>query len=156
VELATDWDAFLDDRIAESDQHHHASGGWLHWIRQRLSGFSEPAFEPVLLSADITGDHVLLTRQDGCWCITGLIDFGDAMMGHPHYEFIAPFVCFTFGSPHLTWQLVASYGLAFTRDLADRLTTYCLLHRYARLDDFLECYHVEDGREFWRALWGDL
>jgi hygromycin-B 7''-O-kinase len=156
AELATDWDAFLRERIARCDSHHSAPEPWRSWIRERVEGFSEPPFDPVLLSADITDDHVLLGVQEGRWRITGLIDFGDAMMGHPHYEFVASLGCYTFGQPELSRGLVEAYGLALTPELAERLTTYCLLHKFARLEDFLQRCPVGDGPGFWRALWGDL
>ena len=156
-ELATDWNALLAERIAQSDAHHAEAGDpWRAWVRERLTGFSEPPFEPVLLNADLTEDHLLLSEQNGTWRITGLIDFGDATMGHPHYEFIAPLSFYTFGQPALSRTLVEAYGLRLTADLAERLTTYGLLHKYARLVDFLERHPVPDGAGFRRALWGDL
>ncbi|MFN2245353.1 MAG: hypothetical protein ACK2U2_23895, partial [Anaerolineae bacterium] len=83
-------------------------------------------------------------------------DFGDAMMGHPHYEFVAPLMCLTIGEPSLSRVLVESYGLEFSPALADRLTTYCLLHQYGRLADILERHPASDGEDLVRAMWGDL
>ena len=156
AELATDWNGFLQERIARCDEHHGAEEGWGAWIRERVVGFSEPPFDPVLLSADATDEHILLTERGGRWRITGLIDFGDAMMGHPHYEFIAPLACHTFGHPELSRALIESYGLELTPQLAERLTTYCLLHKFARLKDFLRGRPFQEGAGLYRALWGDL
>jgi hygromycin-B 7''-O-kinase len=44
---------------------------------------------PVLIHADITVDHVLLQKDDLGWRITGLIDWGDALVGDPTYELLA-------------------------------------------------------------------
>jgi hygromycin-B 7''-O-kinase len=43
----------------------------------------------VLLNGDVTEDHVLVERQDGTWRVSGLIDFGDALIGPAEYEWIA-------------------------------------------------------------------
>jgi hygromycin-B 7''-O-kinase len=155
-ELATDWDRFLGKRIDHWEDHHRPVGAWRDWIRERLSGFYEPAFTPVLLNADITDEHVLVVHRGGQWQFSGVIDFGDAMMGHPHYEFVAPLVCLTLGEPSLSRALVESYGLEPTAALAGRLTTYCLLHQYGRLADILERYPASDGDDLVRAMWGDL
>jgi hygromycin-B 7''-O-kinase len=43
----------------------------------------------VLLNGDVTQDHVLVERQAGIWRVSGLIDFGDALIGPAEYEWIA-------------------------------------------------------------------
>ena len=155
-ELHTDWDRFLAERVERWEKHHRAEGAWRDWIRGRVANFHEPSFAPVLLNADITDEHVLVVHRDGHWRFSGVIDFGDAMMGHPHYEFVAPLVCLTIGEPSLSRTLAESYGLALTPALADRLTTYCLLHKYGRLADILERCQASNGDELHRAMWGNL
>ena len=153
-ELAVDWEAFIRERIAGCPGHHAVDKSWGPWIEERLGGFSEPPFVPALINADLTEDHVLLAERDGRWAISGLIDFGDAMMGHPHYDFIAPFSFYTFGQPFLSRALVEAYGMELKSELEERMTTYCLLHKYGRLADFLDRFAAKDGDDFCRALWG--
>ncbi len=129
-ELAVDWDNFIGERIAACDHHHRAEEPWRSWIHGQLDGFTEPPFTPVLLSADITEDHLLLSQDQDQWLITGFIDFGDAMMGHPYYDFIAPLAFYCFGEPDLSYVLLDAYGLEPTDQTTRRLTTYCLLHRF--------------------------
>jgi len=155
-ELETDWAQFLAERVEQWEEHHQPGEGWRGWIRERVCDFHEPPFTPVLLNADITDEHVLVEHRDGQWRFCGVIDFGDAMMGHPHYEFVAPLMCLTVGEPTLSRTLVESYGLDLTPALADRLTTYCLLHKFGRLSDILARCPVSNGLELHRALWGDL
>jgi hygromycin-B 7''-O-kinase len=154
AELALDWDVFLGERISGAEEFHAAIEPWHGWIRERLTDFHEPPFSPVLLHADITADHVLLSRTAQEWRITGLIDFGDAMMGHPFYEFIAPLAFYCFGDPPVSRALLEGYGLDLTPEVTDRLTTYCLLHKFGRIGVFLARHAVEDGAAFHRALWG--
>ncbi len=152
-ELRIDWDAFLGERIAGAESFHSAGEPWGAWIRLRLAGFREGPFTPALLHADITADHVLLSRSDPGWRITGLIDFGDAMMGHPFYEFIAPLAFYCFGHPAASRALLEGYGLDATPENTDRLTTYCLLHKFGRIGVFLARHPAADGEAFHRALW---
>ena len=78
------------------------------------------------------------------------------MMGHPYYEFVAPLTYYTLGRPHLSRLLLEAYGLEVTPERAQRLTTYCFLHRFGRLPDYLARYPMVDGPAFHRALWGDI
>ena len=154
-ELAVDWDTFLAARIAACPEHHEVEGPWRDWIAARVDGFGEPPFDPSLINADITEDHLLLIERNGRWTISGLIDFGDAMMGHPYYDFIAPLAFYTYGEPTLSRALVEAYGIELTPEVRERMTTYCLLHKYGRLADFLKRHPVSDGNEFDQAMWGD-
>lgn len=68
----------------------------------------------------------------------------------------APLAFYTFGHPELSRVLLEAYGLELTPDVAGELTTWCLLHEFGRLRDFLERCPVADGPAFHRALWGNL
>jgi hygromycin-B 7''-O-kinase len=108
----------------------------------------------VTLNADLTSDHVLLEKRDGQWRISGIIDFGDAMAGHPLYEFAAPVLCFASGDPALARALVESYGESLTADLAHQILAWCLLHKYIRIADLLERMRLDDPESLSQALWG--
>jgi hygromycin-B 7''-O-kinase len=156
AQLATDWEAFLEARLSRWVERHDPSEPWTSWLAERLDRFTEPPFEPILLHADITNDNLLLSESGSRWRISGFIDFGDAMMGHPYYEFVAPLTYYTLGRPQLSRLLLESYGLELTPERAQRLTTYCFLHRFGRLSDYLARYPMADGPSFHRALWGDI
>ena len=156
AQLATDWHAFLEERLSLWQEHHKPAEPWTSWLAERLDHFAEPPFEPVLLHADITEDNLLLSKSGSRWRISGFIDFGDAMMGHPYYEFITPLTFYTLGRPQLSRLLLDSYGLELTPERARRLTTYCFLHRFGRLSDYLAHYPMADGPAFHQALWGNI
>lgn len=153
--LGGDWNVFLQERLQNAEEHHDAPPPWRAWINRRLDGFAPTPRAHVLLSADITEDHLLLSEENGRWRVSGFIDFGDARMGHPFYEFIAPLAFYTVGTPELSRLLVESYGLDFSADLAEELTTWCLLHEFGRLRDFTDKAGIESPEELCRALWGD-
>lgn len=52
----------------------------------RLYAFSS---QPHLIHADLTRDHLLGSVKQGRWALTGVIDFGDAMLGGLDYELAA-------------------------------------------------------------------
>jgi hygromycin-B 7''-O-kinase len=151
---APDWGRFMEERIGRALEHHAARGEWAAWLQRRLEGFTAGPFTPVLLHADITTDHILLERRDAAWRVSGIIDFGDAMRGHPGYEFTAPLIGFAAGEAGLGRSLVESYGWRFDRELSDRLLTWCLLHRYARLGDITGRIGVGHPDELFEAFWG--
>lgn len=108
----------------------------------RLDAVPEPAFRPALLHTEIGPSHVLVDGDR----ISGLIDFGDAMVGDPEYD-LAPVGMFvTRGDAAAFSAFLRGYGLT-TEELADRerqsrLLRHALLHRYATLAWYLEVLSV--------------
>ncbi len=154
-DMSLDWDIFIRERLTKAETHHDMMDPWYSWIREQLFDFQEPPYPLTLLNGDITEDHVLLKKQGGTWEISGLIDFGDARVGHPYYEFIAPLAHYAYGNPTLSMILLESYGLELKRSVFDTLTKYCLLHEFAMLSDFFERLPVSTPEQFNKALWGD-
>lgn len=78
------WPAFICERLERAEEHHGLGEPWRGWIRAQLSDFQAPLAAPVLLHGDLTADHLLLVEREGRWTIGGVIDFGDAQIGHPY------------------------------------------------------------------------
>jgi hygromycin-B 7''-O-kinase len=164
-EIATDWPRFVQARreaCLEQVREADLGSRWLDAVRAFLDGLPplyEPGFRPVLLCADVTDEHVLVGERAGRWAFTGYIDFGDAMLGHPLYEFAAPGCCLTRGLPELQRALLCAYGFEegeLTQTLSDRLMAYTLLHRYIRISDLLGMFGPAvpaDLDELQRMLW---
>jgi hygromycin-B 7''-O-kinase len=141
-EITFDWRTFLIDQIAEA--YDHPPLPELAWepkqeIRrffESLSGLMDEGFQPVLLLADITREHVFVERLDGEWQMVGYLDFGDAMVGHPDYEFVAPGLEIGGGNPEILQTLLITAGYpveALDETLCRRLMAYTLIHRYVDL-----------------------
>ena len=140
--LAVDWSAFMDARRAECIERQTRcgmDGAWLEELEAflgELPGLYPPQPPTVLLSADITEDHILLEERGGRWRVAGFYDFGDAMIGHHLYEFAAPAAFFTRGHPRLLEALFLSYGTpaeAIDEGLSARLAAYIALHKYSNI-----------------------
>lgn len=163
-EIAVEWPAFLEARQNGSVAQQAEAGADACWLAQvrayldDLPALYEPGFRPVLLSADITDEHVMLARRGGHWRLTGLIDFGDAMVGYPLYEFVAT-TCITRRSIHLRQLLFLAYGFAeqeLDAGLTRKLTAYALLHRFASIPDYLSLAGApvpKDMADLQAALW---
>ena len=88
------------------------------------------------LHTELLGDHVQV-RGDGSGChVAGMIDFADARVGHPDYEWPA-LVEFVFkGAAGCLRACLEGYGRplgAGDRVESHRLAVWSLLHRYASL-----------------------
>ena len=60
--MAGTWEAFIRERLQKAETHHGMPEPWRSWIREQLRDFEEPPMPHVLLHADITADHILLSR----------------------------------------------------------------------------------------------
>lgn len=124
---------------------------------RRLDGIREPSLAPGLLHTELGPSHVLV--EEGR--ITGLIDFGDTMVGDPEYD-LAPVGLFvTRGDRAAFRAFCLAYG--FVEDtLADpqrpaRLLRHALLHRYGTLAWYLEVLtpppgSLEDLATYWFGI----
>lgn len=135
-----DWHAFLAAQIVGAEDRHRRAG-LSPELLARLPAFlaaARPALDgvaAVLLHGDVTADHLLL-RQEGAgqWQIRGLIDFGDARLGTPCYDFVAVAADALRGEVAALRACLAAYGLPGALDdptFRRALTALALLHEYA-------------------------
>ncbi len=93
--------------------------------------------KPVILTGEYTPMNLLVSQKSGVWHITGLIDFGDSMLGMPQYDLLGPGVFLIQGDKILLREFLTSYGYSsedMTSTLTHQLTALMLLHRYANLN----------------------
>jgi len=163
--IAVNWPAFVEDQIKGCiDQLNRANLGdeWTRSVMEFLGDIPsllEPDFHPVLLSADVTDEHVLVSRYEGGWEMTGFIDFGDSMLGHPYYDFAAPGCCITRSSPDLQRAMLVAYGYStdqLNEALSEKLMAYTLIHRFINIPDLLSLFDSNQPRnldELRNELW---
>lgn len=131
------WHQFLTERREGADERQRRWGALPDALVRDLDGFLEglgplprPRWRPALLSCDVTADHVLVVEEAGAWRVCGLIDFGDAMVGDPEYEFVAVYLSALRLDPAAFATLLAAYGHEADDGLAGRIMAYALLHMY--------------------------
>jgi len=90
------------------------------------------------IHADLTGDHLLGWLQNGSWRATGLIDYGDAMVGNLYYELPALYLDLFHCDSRLLQVFFRTYG--YDQPLDSRfkriLMSYLLLFPFNILSFF--------------------
>jgi hygromycin-B 7''-O-kinase len=133
------WDAFLAAQADKCWARHKRSGEpeWLidqvdGWIRDQMPLLQTT--QPALLTGEYTPFNLLATDLTGSWRLSGMIDFGDAMIGHPEYDLLGPSAFLASGDRDLIQSLFTGYGLTDPDlSLHRRLMALLLLHKYSNL-----------------------
>jgi len=88
---------------------------------------------PTILHGDIDGSHILVNNGQ----ITGLIDFGDAKLGDPLYDFVTIHHDLFDLDPRLFTEFLRGYGMKpqDQKNFHHRLTSYAILHEWPLVDD---------------------
>ena len=140
-DITEDWSEFLDLRrigTAKRNQERGLRDGWYEplkaFVPEAIAIVDRP-FEPVFLHADLTDDHWFVRRIDGAWHVTGLIDFGDAMVGDPLYEFAAPAMFLSQRRPAVQRAMLRGYGLADTKEVRNVIRAWTIVHRFSLVEN---------------------
>ncbi|PKL76854.1 MAG: hypothetical protein CVV27_08130 [Candidatus Melainabacteria bacterium HGW-Melainabacteria-1] len=137
--IAVDWPEFVQTQLEGFVSQQARFGvadeivAQLYEALQRQAPSIGLASRQCLLHCEVMPEHILLTEINGQWQITGLIDFGDPMVGLPDYEFGAVCLFFTALQPELRREFLLAYGYApadLGPELAQRLCAAALLHRF--------------------------
>jgi hygromycin-B 7''-O-kinase len=118
---------------------------------------------PILINADLTEDHLLLIKRDNQWHISALIDWADAEVGAPEYEWIALWfgLCQRDGAMFREIMRVYDPGWRLDDAFLGRVMAYTVLHRFGA--GIVEHVLAQDGRppihslaDLREQLWGNL
>lgn len=140
--LAIDWPQFIANQRRGCRARQVDKGLGPPWLDAACDFIAR--FTPVddgrrvLLHTEVMREHLLVTRRDDGWVLSGLFDFEPAMIGAPEYELASVGIFVTGGEPGLLPALVAAYGAHADDELPLRLMAYALLHRYSNLRWYLE------------------
>jgi hygromycin-B 7''-O-kinase len=133
------WDRFMAAQIKGCRARHTRLG----LAQKFLEGFDDlladaaarliPLKEPaVILTGEYIPENFLLSRDNGRWRLSGLIDFGDVMTGWSEYDLLGPSAFMTGGMPRLVRSLFEGFGYSdadINPALKRRLMALMLLHR---------------------------
>ena len=150
------WRSFLEERISNLSDHHGLIGDWERWALSHVKPLVSRPQKSVVLNCDLTRDHVFVVRRNGEWRLSGVIDFGDAMIGHPYYEFTAPILDHAFGDSTLAAALMSGYGELLTERVKDELTRYFLVHLYWRLNELPANLLERSPEDYAAMVWGPI
>ena len=140
------WRRFLDTQIETCASRQEALGtssAWVSDISQFLASLSiPPSSDLVLVNGDLNPEHLFCERTSRGWQVSGMIDFGDAMIANPCYDFVRPGFILR-GSRLLRRRMLRAYGFTendFTTALTRELFTYVLVHQFANIPETLSEY----------------
>lgn len=148
--FAADWSgyvALLNTQRAGCAARQRAWGTLPEHMVEQIDAFLAPVEDliprhsrPHLIHADMTADHILGRLQEGRWQTTGIIDFGDAMVGSLWYELAALHLDLFRGDKRLLAAFLEAYGLdpALRGVLARRAMSGALLHQFDVLKGIME------------------
>jgi hygromycin-B 7''-O-kinase len=135
------WEPFLQTQLVNC-KNRHARQKMPAWFLQEVDEYVAsksvlmPNESPVILTGEYTPFNLLAEEVDGHWRITGMIDFGDVMVGFREYDFLGPCLFLGEANASLIDTLFQSYGYASPRKdeiLRGRLMVLAVLHRYSNL-----------------------
>lgn len=137
IAIKVDWPSYLQDLTAGCLARHQRRnmpegllGQVLPYI-QAAGDFAE-AGEPRFIHMDIHPWNLMAKQEEGGWKLDGLLDFGDAIVGHSdRFELLTPLLFMAQGSPVLLKALLESYGGMGDTSAAvlQRQLTACMLVR---------------------------
>jgi hygromycin-B 7''-O-kinase len=154
--LRCDWREFARARIAAVQGFQRRTG--LHESAvERIAAVLEEAAPLIvddrraLLHGDLHHEHALVERDGDRWNLVGVIDFGDAVIGHPEYDLVTP--AFFVAGPDRGALLAMFDAMGFVCDerSSRRLAAWSALHQYNALARFLPANHRADALDELRA-----
>jgi hygromycin-B 7''-O-kinase len=134
------WDRFLLGQIEGCRARHERLGlpqKYLDGLDDLLRDAATliPLNAPtVILTGEYIPENFLLSREKEGWCLSGLIDFGDAMTGWREYDLLGPSAFMTAGMPRRVRSLFHGFGYSkadINLTLKRRLMALLLLHRFS-------------------------
>ncbi len=139
------WDERIAAQLAACEARHARLGlpepllrDLRPYLDRALARGALPAgFAPAILTGEHTPENLLVERRGGRWVVTGLVDFGDAMVGPGDYDLLGPSTFLAAGRRDRVRSLFLAAGKSnadLAPALAERLLVLLLLHRHSDLD----------------------
>ena len=151
IPYCENWNSFLDQQIAKCVQNHtkkELQKEWLSevapWI-ESIDWKTEKKKDNVILHTEIMRDHLKVIKTKGEWQLSGIFDFGDAMVGPKEYEFVSIGCLAAGGEKDLLQAFFKGYGYQPEKDFSKMMMAYLLIHKYSNIEWFLD--HVPISQE---------
>lgn len=154
--LTVDWEAFAQERVAACaafQRKHGFEDEALAALPELLADAAPlvPDARRVLMHADLHHEHALLEQRSGAWALTGIIDFGDAAVGHPDYELVTPVFLVVKDHREALRAFFDAVGFRCDERASRRLMAWSVLHRFNALSRYLPAPRGADALERIRA-----
>lgn len=139
-----DWAGFVAAQRADCVGRQRAHGLGAPWLEQIPDFLDTAVLDPAprlgLLHTEVMREHLLVTRHEDGWSLSGLFDFEPAMRGAVEYEFAAVGLYVSCGDSDFLRRVLTAYGYTpgeLGTELSRRFLAYTLLHVYSNLPRYL-------------------
>lgn len=132
----TDWqkrmDQYAENNLIQLRQTGIVSTETVAKWEKLLYAWEERPFQLCLINADLTEDHLLLVQAAGHWHISALIDWADAEVSTPAYEWVALWFGLCHQDTAMFREVLHSYDPTLTLDdtFRQQMLVYTLRHRF--------------------------
>lgn len=153
--LACDWGEFTRSRVAAVQEFQRRTGLAEAAVARVPAALAEaepliPDARRAFLHGDLHHEHALVARDGDEWNLVGVIDFGDAVIGHPEYDLITPAFFVTQGDRDALLALFEGFEFVCDDRSSRRLAAWSALHQFNALARFLPKDHGADALDVLR------
>ena len=161
IAIRVDWQHYIGTLVSACPARHQRKAMPAHLAEQVMpyieaaGDFSLPA-QPRLIHMDIHPWNLMAHNDQGHWTLSGLIDFGDAIVGNcDRFELLTPLIFMAQGNPILVKALLDSYGLLNDYDaptLRRQLMATALIRPDSDVGFCMQQVPVSGPRETWEQI----
>lgn len=146
----TPWMDFAEALRADAPTRMAARGvhpSWIEALPARLAPLDLRPRRPVLLHTELLPEHVRVAPDAELgWQVVGMLDFADARVGHPDYEWAGAIEFIFRGAPGCLRACLEAYGEADPGpERAAALCAWGPLHRFGDLERAAAAVEAEPG-----------
>lgn len=159
--IRVDWQQYIGTLVSACLARHQRRAMPAHLAQQVMSyldaagEFSRPA-QTRFIHMDIHPWNLLAREDQGQWTLSGLIDFGDAIVGNcDRFELLTPLMFMAQGNPILVKAMLDSYGMLDDCDaptLRQQLMAMALIRPDSDVGFCMQQVPVSGPRETWEQI----
>lgn len=153
ITLEPQWNYFLEKQLT-TYKARHLKNRMPDWFMLHIEDFVNESIsivpqhpDLVIMTCEYTPFNLLVTKHAGKYEISGMIDFGDAMIGYHEYDLLGPLLFLAAGNSDLVKSLLLGYGYAdeqINQQLRRRVMILQVLHRFSNFKSQLRIPGWED------------
>ncbi|PXX42586.1 phosphotransferase family protein [Undibacterium pigrum] len=161
IAIKVDWPAYIQELIdgcMARHQRRKMPEGLLAQVMPYIeaAGDFASAGEPRFIHMDIHPWNLMAKQEEGQWKLSGLLDFGDAIVGNSdRLEILTPMIFMAQGNPLLLKSLLEAYGEIEdigTADFQRQLTAYMLIRPDSDITFCMQQVPVSGPRDTWEQV----
>ncbi|MCO7226668.1 phosphotransferase family protein [Pleionea sp. CnH1-48] len=159
--IAVDWHLYLKKLIAESYARHkrnQLATPLLETCQEYLSahkGFYDTQ-APCLIHMDLHQDNLMVQQQNSGWRLSGVLDFGDAIIGcDPLLELLTPILFLGQGQRKRIEAVIQGYGYnlnTINDEFQKKCLAYMLIRPASNLNYVMDYAGVKGKRNSWQDI----